>query len=175
MSINRIPRIVFVAAVIAASVAVGAHVAGAAKPPDRERHCVIEVTGVEDGVFVTQPEACFASRTRAAVHAASLGIGLREGGHRLTRSSNTNTIGVHYTSTSYGGSSVRIVGTTCGGGVWYPTGRWNNNIESSRHYCGSSPTTFYDSSGCSGPPYPIRRAANSLNQMNNRASCVRYG
>ena len=169
----RVLRIAAFAAVVVAGVVVGGHVAASTKPAEAERHCVIEVTGVEDGVFVTRPEICFASRARAASHAASIGADLSEGVHQLARSSNT--IGIHYTSTSFGGSSVRIVGSTCGGGVWYPTGAWDNNIESSRHYCGSSPTTFYDSSSCSGWSRPIHSAANSLRQMNNRASCVRYG
>ena len=178
MSSTRIYRIAAVAVVMASGVAFGGHAAASAKPTEAERHCVIEVTGVEDGVFVTHPEVCFASQAEAVVHAASISTepGERD---RLVRSSGTNTIGIHYTSTSYSGSSVRIVGTTCGGGVRYPTGAWNNNIESSRHYCGSSPTTFYNSSGCSGSPYNISyniySAATSLGQMNNRASCVRYG
>ena len=175
MNNTSIFRIVAAAAVVAAGVVGGDQAAMSAKAAVPEQHCVIEVTGVEDGVFVTQPDVCFASQGVAALHAAS--VSARRSGplHHLARVSNTKTIGLHYTSTSYGGSSVRIVGTTCGGGVWYPTGRWNNNIESSRHYCGSSPTTFYDSASCSGPPYPIYLRRNSLGQMNDRASCVRYG
>ena len=173
MSSNRLLGIAGVAVVVAGGVVVGGYVAVSAKPAGVERHCVVEVTGVEGGVFVTQPEVCFASRAGATYHAASIGAGLGGGFHQFARSSNT--IGIHYTSISYGGSSVRIVGSTCGGGVWYPTGAWDNNIESSRHYCGTSPTTFYDSAGCSGWSRPIHSAANSLWQMNNRASCVRYG
>ena len=174
MSSTRMLRIVAIAAFIASGFAIAGSAAVSAKPSTTERHCVVEVTGVRDGVFVTRPEVCFTSQTKAVVHAASISTGTADP-NRVTRSSGTNTIGVHYTSTWFSGSSVRIVGTTCGGGVWYPTGAWNNNIESSRHYCGSSPTTFYDSSSCSGSSYPIHREANSLAQMNNRASCVRYG
>ena len=110
----------------------------------------------------------------AAAHAASIGAA-QPGTDKLTRSSGNNTIGIHYTSTYYSGSSVRVVGTTCGGGVWYPTGAWNNNIESSRHYCGTSPTTFYNYSSCTGPLKRIYRSESTLGSMNNRASCVRYG
>ena len=174
VSSTRMLRIVAIAVFIAGGLAVAGSAAASAKPSTTERHCVVEVTGVRDGVFVTRPEVCFTSQTKAVVHAASISTGTADP-NRVTRSSGTNTIGVHFTSTWFSGSSVRIVGTTCGGGVWYPTGAWNNNIESSLHYCGNSPTTFYNSASCSGWSHPIRNEANSLGQMNNRASCVRYG
>lgn len=174
MSSTRIYGIVAIAVVIASGIVFVGQAGASARPGGTEQHCVIEVTGIDDGVLLTQPEVCFASQAEAVVHAVSINAEPGERG-RLLRSSGTNTIGVHYTATSYGGSSVRIVGTTCGGGVWYPTGTWNNNIESSRHYCGSSPTTFYNSSNCAASAYPISGPVSSLGQMNNRASCVRYG
>ena len=174
MSSTRICRTVVIAAIIASGIVGGGQASASAPPAGNERHCVIEVSGVDDGVFVTQPEVCFGSQTEAVVHIASINAE-QTGQGGLTQSSGSNTIGTHYTSTSYSGSSVRIVGTTCSGGVWYPTGVWNNNIESSRHHCGSSPTNFYDSSACSGSPHSIYSAEPSLGQMNNRASCVRYG
>ncbi len=167
-------RIVVIAAFIAGGLAIAGSAGASGKPGTTERHCVVEVTGVRDGVFVTRPEVCFASQSEAVVHAASIGTDTADP-NRATRSSGTNTIGIHFTSTWFSGSSVRIVGTTCGGGVWYATGAWNNNIESSRHYCGSSPTTFYNSASCSGWSHSIHNSARSLGQMNNRASCVRYG
>ena len=172
MSSTRICRIAVIAAIIASGILPGGQ--ASAQPAGTEQHCVIEVIGVDDGVFVTQPEVCFGSQAEAVIHAASINAE-PSGEGDLALSSNSNTIGTHYTSTSFGGSSVRIVGTTCGGGVWYPTGTWNNNIESSLHYCGSSATTFYNSSNCSGSPYHIYLEADSLGQMNNLASCVRYG
>ncbi len=194
MGSTRVLRIVAIMGVVVSGLAVAGSAAASAKPSTTERHCVVEVTGVRDGVFVTRPEVCFASQTEAVVHAASIGADTAEGERsrqvsvtnsalyvrhrsvgRVTRSSGADTIGVHFTSSWFSGSSVRIVGTTCAGGVWYPTGAWNNNIESSLHYCGSSPTTFYDSSSCSGSSYAVHSEANSLGQMNNRASCVRYG
>ena len=178
MSSANIYRIAVVAAVIAGGLAPGEH-AGAsteplAKPLAVERHCVVEVASVENGVFVTHPEVCFAVEGDAAAHTASIGAA-QPGTGQMTRSSGNNTIGIHYASAAYSGSSVRVVGTTCGGGVWYPTGAWNNNIESSRHYCGSSPTTFYNYSSCAGPLKRIYRSESTLGSMNNRASCVRYG
>ncbi|MDE0700639.1 MAG: hypothetical protein F4Z58_03925 [Acidimicrobiaceae bacterium] len=174
MSSTSIFRIAAIAAVIASGIVVGGHASAVEKPTEAERHCVVEVTGVEDGVYVTQPEVCFGSQAEAVLHAVLISTDTWESGGFLLSSGN-NTIGTHYTSTSYSGSSVRVVGTTCGGGVWYPTGAWNNNIESSRHHCGTSPTTFYDSSACAGSSHPIYSAATSLSQMNNKASCVRYG
>ena len=167
------------AVVIASGLAAGAPAASAAEPQEAERpheaerHCVIEVTAVQDGVFVTAPEVCFATPAEADRHAAS--IGADQASSSTAQSSGNNTIGTHYSSTSYSGSSVRVVGTTCNGGVWYATGFWNNNIESSLHHCGTSPTRFYDYSSCAGPSLSIYQAASTLGQWNNRASCVRYG
>lgn len=162
------------AVVIAGGLATGAAAAAAAEPHEAERHCVIAVTAVQDGVLVTAPEVCFATPAQADSYAASMGTG-KAGSSQSAQSSGNNTIGTHFTSTSYRGSSVRVVGTTCNGGVWYPTGTWDNNIESSLHHCGTSPTRFYDYSNCAGPSHSIYQAASSLGQWNNRASCVRYG
>ena len=163
-----------VVAVVASGLAVSARAGAATKGLDVEQHCVVEVSGVEDGVLVTGPEVCFAIEAEATAHVVDI-ANRAPVSERVARSSGTNTIGLHYTSRWYSGSSIRVVGTTCGGGVWYPTGQWNNNIESSRHYCGSSPTTFYDYSSCVASPYSIYQAAPTLSSMNNRASCVRYG
>lgn len=163
------------AAVVSASaLATDISAASAAEPHGPERHCVIAVTAVQDGVLVTEPEVCFATTAQADRHVASIGAERASSSH-LARSSGTNTIGTHFSSTAYRGSSVRIVGTTCNGGVWYPTGTWNNNIESSLHHCGTSPTRFYDYSSCAGSSHRIYQAASTLGQWNNRASCVRYG
>ena len=161
MGSNKSIRIAAVVAVVASGLAVGAHAGAATEGLEVEQHCVVEVSGVEDGVLVTGPEVCFSVEADAVAHAAAIGNG-GPVSERSTRSSGTNTIGLHYTSRWYGGSSVRVVGTTCGGGVWYPAGQWNNNIESSRHYCGSSPTTFYNYSSCAGSLHRIYQAATTL-------------
>ena len=141
--------------------------AAQSKPAPPETHCVVEVVDIDlDGVLTTGPETCFLNE-RSAVEFAQ--------GTSTNRSSGTTIIGTHYKNKNYAGSSITIVGTTCGGGVWWPTGSWNNNIESSRHYCGSSPTRFYDSSNCSTGVLSIYSARSTLGWMNNRASCVRYG
>ena len=88
----------------------------------------------------------------------------------------STTIGVHYTNSNYGGSSISIVGTTCSGGTWPATGSWNNNIESSEHLCGSAYTTFYDYGSCAtSSNYRILSRQPSLYGLNNKTSCVRYG
>ena len=174
MGSNKSIRIAVVVAVVASGLAIGAHAGAATERLEVEQHCVVEVSGVEDGVLVAAPEVCFSVEAEAAAHAAAIGNSAPVS-ERIARSAGTSTIGLHYTSTWYGGSSVRVVGTTCGGGVWYPTGVWNNNIESSRHYCGTSPTSFYDYSNCIGSPHRIYYAEPTLGSMNNRTSCVRYG
>jgi hypothetical protein len=142
-----------------------------------ERHCVVMVTGVDDGELITGPEVCHSSERQAV--RSYLDVAGKASGSSLSGSTaalaGVLVIGRHYTSTNFSGSSFSILGTLCLGGTWNPPGSWNNNIESSRHYCGSSPTTFYDSSNCSTSPYAIFSHASSLGWMNNAASCVRYG
>lgn len=145
--------------------------AAAGAADQSERHCVVEVIGEVDGVLVTGPEECFAKSDDAAAYDPAQ----EDGGMATASESSSNTIGVHYTSQSFTGSSIRIVGTTCTGGVWYATSSWNNNIESSLHYCGSKPTTFHDYSTCGGAARSITSASSTLHEMNNRASCVSYG
>lgn len=132
----------------------------AEKAATPEQHCVVEVIAERDGVLITGNEICFAREADARSHSDSRSSG---------------TLGTHYTSTNYNGSSITITGSGCSGLVWYPTGSWNNNIESSLHQCGGGNTTFYDSSNCSTGPYAISSDRFSLGSMNNRASCVRYG
>lgn len=162
-------QVVQVAAVVALVIAAGSvarvDAAGPAVRPV-DRHCVVDVVSIRDGVMETGPEVCFDSEADADVFVGSVGGSSR---------SASNIIGRHYTNLGYGGSSITIIGTTCGGGVWYPTGYWDNNIESSRHYCGGVPTTFYDSANCSTGAYPIYFQMSSLGWMSNRVSCVRYG
>lgn len=168
--------------VVIAAVAIGAPATGAdAQAPSEEwgeRHCVVEVLDDTDGTLTTGSEQCYASFADAQEHASR---GTKSPSARGTAESQnaptaaSSTIGVHFTGTSYTGSSITITGSVCSGGVWYPTGSWNNNIASSYHYCGSSATRFYDSSLCSGTSLAIYSAASTLGSMNDRASCVRYG
>ena len=133
-----------------------------------ERHCIAHVVDASSDVQATRTaeptEVCFS--TEAEVD-AYLGAGLQR--------SSTTTIGRHYKGTNYSGSSITIVGTTCSGGVWYATGSWNNNIESSHYFCGSAGTRFYDSSSCTGNGLTTTSNLPTLGWMNNRTSCVRYG
>ncbi len=140
-------------------------VAGAAAQGiQQESHCVVEVSGG------TATEAgCFES-LRAARNSVSKSSARGVAGAR-----SSSVLGVHFKGQNYTGSSITITGSGCSGLVWKPSGSWNNNIESSYHYCGGSPTKFYDSSSCSGSHQPIHGSAPSLGWMNNRASCVRYG
>jgi hypothetical protein len=140
-----------------------------------ERHCVLEVIDERDGALITGPERCYDTFLEAQANVQSSAATAGDDAETSTASFSSNTIGVHFTGTSYTGSSVTISGTVCSGGVWWPTGSWNDNLASSYHYCGSSPTRFYDSSTCSGTSHSIYSAASTLYSMNDRASCVRYG
>lgn len=161
-------KILATAAIVALGFGAFAPAASGAEPTTTgkdEQHCVVEVTPNRSGELVTTAETCFDSLAESAAYAQS----------GVARSSGSNTIGLHFTGLAYTGSSVRIAGTTCGGGVWYATGIWNNNIESSHHYCGTASTRFWDSAACSGSSLPISSSTSSLGTMNNRTSCVQYG
>lgn len=143
---------------------------------EEEIHCV--AVAVADAEKAQAEPVCFATEAAADQLVAQLTNDVSYGtraGSGTHRAGGSNTIGRHYKNKWYGGSSITVVGTTCSGGVWKPTGSWNNNIESSKHYCGGSPTRFYDSSGCSGGNRAIYGATGSLGSYNNKASCVRYG
>ncbi|MCQ3808608.1 MAG: hypothetical protein KTV16_15265 [Acidimicrobiia bacterium] len=139
--------------------------AGAAvQDSPQESHCVVDVSGG------TATEAgCFES-LRAARNSVWQSTARGVSGAR-----SSSVLGVHFKGQNYTGSSITITGSGCSGLVWRPSGSWNNNIESSHHYCGGSPTKFYDSSSCAGSNKPISGSAPTLGWMNNRASCVRYG
>jgi len=138
---------------------------------EHERHCVVLVGEEGRSVPETSSETCFRSEGEANAVVQDLVAGTSS----ASRSSGNTVIGIHYSARDFSGSSVTVVGTTCSGGVWYPTGFWNNNIESSRYYCGNSGTTFHNLSSCSGSSRIIYSAQTSLGNLNNRASCVQYG
>lgn len=143
----------------------------------RQRHCVETVAGAEY-LLAALERRCFPELRQLESQLRTLrgGLLLAPGESAASLAAGgSNTIGRHYTSTGLSGSSVTIVGTTCGGGVWRPSGYWDNNIESSRHYCGGSPTTFYDSYWCSGWSTSIFSASYSLGGLNDRSTCIRYG
>jgi len=130
-----------------------------------EQHCVVVIVDVDAGMIETGPQTCFATEAEAEDFARGNDNGRSASG----------TVGTHYSGTGYSGSSITITGSACTGGVWKPSGSWNNNIESSRHHCTGDTTTFYDSSNCSTGSYAITTDRTTLSSMNNRASCVRYG
>ncbi len=166
MRISRSSRLA-AAVCLGTQLIVGVLVADVASAAEHgQRHCVVKVIAEEDGQIVTGEERCSSNYAEARAF-ASEAFGAAE--------ASTNTVGVHFTGTNFSGSSITIVGTICSGGVWYPTGGWNNNIDSSYHYCGSKPTIFYDSSSCSGTSRAIYGSSSTLFTMNDRASCVRYG
>ena len=162
---RSIPVAVMAALVSVLTVAVPA---GAQSGDGPHKHCVAVVTDTTDGVLHTSAPVCFSSILDAAAYQP-------DSGGLVATSTSTTTIGWHFTGLNYSGDDIRIVGTTCSGGVWYATGIWNNNIESSFHYCGSSPTRFWDSGVCSSAYTDIYGSAYTLGGMNNRTSCVQYG
>lgn len=171
-TVPNIPVRTIVSAVTAVVVALTAPPASAAS--EREQHCVVvahsiaELDQTEADISATAEEpVCFATIEEAADY-----VPVGRGEDAVLAST---TIGWHFTGLNYSGSSVRITGTTCGGGLWYASGSWNNNIESSHHYCGTAPTRFWANSNCTGDVRNIFSSTSTLHEMNNRTSCVQYG
>ncbi len=162
---RRVDRVVRAWALgIAVSLAIFVSPADAREVAEPETHCVVGLVGEGSEVVAL---GCHSTR------AAALGSALQAGATSSRASSSV--LGVHFTGQSFTGSSITVTGSGCTGLIWQPSGSWNNNIESSYHYCGGSATRFYDSSSCSGTSKSIFSAATSLMWMNNRTSCVRYG
>ena len=136
-----------------------------------ETHCVELL--VNEGVSPVSL-GCHAALS-AALRSTLLAGALAPAGISTMARSRYRTLGVHFSGQNFTGSSITVVGTGCTGLVWRPTGWWNDNVESSQHFCGGSATRFYDSRWCSGTSLPISGNRGSLGWMNNRASCVRYG
>jgi hypothetical protein len=156
----------------------GAEAAPVAGEKQGEQHCVVKVIGLKGDVLVTGPATCFETEAQAAqsyLGGASAFPGKSLASPAAVSLAASTVIGRHYTGSNYTGSSMTITGSQCLGGVWYPTGSWNNNIASSRHYCGGRPTTFYDASDCKTSAYSIYNDSSGLGWMDNKASCVRYG
>ena len=86
----------------------------------------------------------------------------------------TSYIATHYDGNNFAGSYINVAGSSCTGGVWVPTGWWDNRINSTRNYCGGPSITHYDSSSCSGTNIVLSNSSN-LGWMSDRTSCVRYG
>lgn len=154
------------------ALAAAAGTASSLSSPAQERHCIIDVRERPDGVLVRRgEERCYATFAQVQED-----VRTGKADHRgQSAELQNNAIGTHFMGTSFTGSSISITGTTCAGGVWYPTGAWDNNIASSFHYCGSAPTRFYDSSSCAGTSHAIYSAAATLASMSDRTSCIRYG
>ena len=164
--------------------------------PDSEQHCIVNVGAAQDAqTAALASENCYQTRagvdqalssstnaTILSIARASITSSPNASISSLARASISSLasngdkiIGIHFSQKSFKGSSVTIVGTTCSGGVWYPTGSWNNNIESTFHFCGSSGTTFFNSSSCSGSGSTAFASLLTMRSNNNKASCVRYG
>ncbi|MEO1063206.1 MAG: hypothetical protein AAFZ07_17470 [Actinomycetota bacterium] len=174
MGHSRWSKVVAAFVVVVGATLIGTTAGGAAErvaderlvPNEGEEHCVAHASGVDENgeLIVSEPVCGSDLLVSALVNSSAMAFGP------------TYTIGRHYTGLNYTGSSITITGSVpCGGGVWKPSGSWNNNIESSRHYCGGSPTRFYNSSSCSGSSTAIYSSTSTLGWMNNLTSCVRYG
>lgn len=92
----------------------------------------------------------------------------------VAAASSSSYIATHWAGTSTSGTNINILGTTCGGGVWRPTGFWDNEIGYTTHRCGSAPIHHFDASSCEGTAATLWQSG-TLGSMNDRTSCVRYG
>lgn len=154
--------------------------AGTAETPPEE-HCVVTVIGQEaDGQFITSEPVCFekepdAENWAAGLPAPSLNTDSDEA--RSTSGPTTLssfTLGRHYDGANGSGSSIRIVGSSCGGGYWNTGANWANRISSSYNGCARLRHWDLPNRGGSSEDTFGAGTTDNLGFMNNNAESVSY-
>lgn len=181
------PRIAVIGAalVAAACVVVVVGAAQVAVATDVEEmdgsHCVYRVVDQkQDGEFVMGAVRCFDTFSAATEYATSGKIRLPAdmGAEAYTASpivtAASFTLGIHYDGVRGTGTSVTVVGSSCGGGYWNTPSWFDNRISSS--YSGCHKLVHYDRANMSGSSYTTygRYTTHDLSWFSNRTESVQY-
>lgn len=144
---------------------IGSWSTGMARPA--ETHCVLVVVAQDvSGELKTESRGCFFLATEAQVAAE-----LRGAGGELA----SFTLGIHYDGTNGTGSSITIVGSSCGGGYWNTGPTWANRISSS--YNGCQRLRHHDLPSAAGASVDTTGAGTTDNLpalLNNKTESVTY-
>jgi hypothetical protein len=135
-----------------------------------QTHCVITVVAQDpSGNLRTEHLGCFLDPTEAQRVAADLSNG------RASLGLTSFTLGIHYDGTNGTGSSITIVGSSCGGGYWNTGPTWANRISSS--YNGCQRLRHYDLPSATGASADTTGAGTTDNlpgALNNKTESVMY-
>lgn len=147
---------------------------------DIESHCVVRVLGQGwNGELWLSAPVCFDTLASAFEAAASPGLAF---GARPERTAGTDsyellsfTLGTHFDGLNGTGSSISVVGSSCGGGWWNTGATWANRISSSWNGCYR--LRHHDGPGASGASADTVGAGSTHNlpgAMNNKTESVSY-
>lgn len=135
-----------------------------------ETHCVIAVVPQEpSGRLRTEHLGCFFYPVEAQTAVAELKSS------RESLGLASFTLGIHYDGTNGTGSSITIVGSSCGGGYWNTGPTWANRISSS--YNGCPRLRHYDLPSATGAYADTTGAGTTDNlpgALNNKTESVAY-
>jgi hypothetical protein len=172
-----------VVAVTLASVAQPANAAMLEPGQGTETHCVVDVIDeLSDGELVVSTPRCYptfveavadASNGQMQVPPATEGKALFED-EQLAIAYSTFTLGTHFDGANGSGSSISVVGSSCGGGYWNTGSSWANRISSTWNGCGR--LRHYDNPAKGGSSENTYGAGttDNLGTLNNRTESVSY-
>jgi hypothetical protein len=174
------------AAVVATTVTSLAQPAIAAMPEPgqgAESHCVIDVIGeLSDGEFIVSEPRCYSTFAEAVTDASNGQMGVSPdtrgaalfGDEQLAVTYSTFTLGTHFDGANGSGSSISVVGSSCGGGYWNTGSSWANRISSTWNGCGR--LRHYDNPAKGGLAENTYGAGttDNLGTLNNRTESVSY-
>jgi hypothetical protein len=84
----------------------------------------------------------------------------------------TFTIGTHYDSATFTGSSTSVVGSSCSGGWLNVSTTWNNRISSTINGCPR--IRHFDGASLTGSSVSTYSPGGTLGTLNNKTSSIQY-
>jgi hypothetical protein len=154
---------------------------GVRTSPVVEAHCVVQVVGQSaDGELLLTAPSCFRSLGEVLEAASARSTGSDAPGSHVARTQAALglllfTLGTHFDGLNGTGSSISVLGDSCGGGWWNTGPTWANRISSSwngcyrlRHHDGPGATGVYADTVGAGSTHNVPSA------MNNKAESVSY-
>lgn len=149
----------------------------AGAPPDREQHCVAQVTGqLSSGELTLTDPDCYSSLdTALAVGAGGteesmLAAASGSGGGASTQSSTL--LAIHFDGLYLTGSTFSVWGSSCSANGWINMSpSWNNKISSTSSVCA---VWHHDGFNLTGALEYLTAPGGNLGALNNRTSSAQY-
>lgn len=150
---------------------------------NEETHCIVDVIGeLPGGELIVSEPRCYPTFSQAVsdVSQGSIRLTSATGGDVLFNDEQvaaayaTFTLGTHFDGSNGSGSSISIVGSSCGGGYWNASSSWQNRISSTWNGCGR--LRHYDAPNKAGAYEDTYGAGttDNLYSLNNKTESVAY-